>query len=284
MNREFEIDENVAWSLLQKVPAEFVGAETGFLKLSQPEQITLEFDGYGERWIASHSLSVDAQQIFEIYGPLAVKEKWILGQLGQSLDGRIATESGDSHYVTGDEDLLRLHRIRAMADAVLVGANTVASDNPRMSVRKVDGSNPTRIILDPSRRLDTDSFVFRDQSTKTVVLCDSNISSSKIYPNVQIYQLECAKERGFEMNDLRAVFIQEGFNRILVEGGGITVSRFLQAGSLDRLHITVAPMIIGSGRPALKLPTITSLNEAIKPRFRQFRLGNDVLFDLNLRP
>ena len=74
-----------------------------------------------------------------------------------------------------------------------------------------------------------------------------------------------------------------GFRRLLIEGGGITVSRFLQADALDRLHITVAPLLIGSGPPALTLDPIDSLSDALRPRCRQFRLGDDVLFDLDLR-
>jgi riboflavin biosynthesis pyrimidine reductase len=74
-----------------------------------------------------------------------------------------------------------------------------------------------------------------------------------------------------------------GLRRILVEGGGITVSRFLEAGAVDRLHVTVAPILIGSGKPGLTLPPIESLDSAIRPTCRHFRLGADMLFDLDLR-
>jgi riboflavin biosynthesis pyrimidine reductase len=74
-----------------------------------------------------------------------------------------------------------------------------------------------------------------------------------------------------------------GYRRILVEGGGITISRFLQVGALDRLHVTVAPLLIGSGRPALTLHPILSLQQALRPPCRHFRLGDDILFDLDLR-
>jgi riboflavin biosynthesis pyrimidine reductase len=74
-----------------------------------------------------------------------------------------------------------------------------------------------------------------------------------------------------------------GLRRILVEGGGVTVSRFLQAGALTRLHVTVAPLLIGSGRHALSLPPIATLDQALRPPCRLFHLGNDVLFDLDLR-
>jgi riboflavin biosynthesis pyrimidine reductase len=74
-----------------------------------------------------------------------------------------------------------------------------------------------------------------------------------------------------------------GYRRVLVEGGGVTVSRFLQAGVLDRLHVCVAPLLIGSGRPALTLPPVETLAHALRPRCRHFHLGDDLLFDLDLR-
>jgi riboflavin biosynthesis pyrimidine reductase len=70
---------------------------------------------------------------------------------------------------------------------------------------------------------------------------------------------------------------------VLIEGGGITISRFVQAGVVDRLHVTVAPLLIGSGRPALTLTAIESLDQALRPPCRHFRLGQDILFDLDLR-
>ena len=76
---------------------------------------------------------------------------------------------------------------------------------------------------------------------------------------------------------------EAGYRRVLVEGGGVTVSRFLQAGALDRLHVMVAPMLIGSGRPGLVLPPIETLDEAIRPASRCFACGVDTLFDLDLR-
>ena len=80
-----------------------------------------------------------------------------IGHLGQSLDGFIATHSGDAISVTGPENILHLHRLRALCDAVVVGAGTVAADNPRLTTRLVAGSNPVRVILDPACRLPADA-------------------------------------------------------------------------------------------------------------------------------
>ena len=88
---------------------------------------------------------------------------------------------------------------------------------------------------------------------------------------------------GFELGAVLDALRGQGLRRVLVEGGGITVSRFLQAGLLDRLHVTVAPLLIGSGRAALTLPPVETIAQAIRPRCRHFHLGEDVLFDLDLR-
>ena len=71
-----------------------------------------------------------------------------------------------------------------------------------------------------------------------------------------------------------------GLRKIFIEGGGVTVSSFLKAGLLDRLHVMVAPMIIGSGRPAFSLPEIDQLDEALRPKAQLVNLGSDMLFDL----
>lgn len=96
-------------------------------------------------------------------GPLSI------AQLGQSLDGRIATESGHSQYINGDVSLDHLHRLRALADAVVVGATTVALDNPRLTTRRVRGRSPTRVVIDPRGRLDADANVF-DASAPSLVI------------------------------------------------------------------------------------------------------------------
>ena len=104
-----------------------------------------------------------------------------------------------------------------------------------------------------------------------------------VSPGVEVLHLPIASG-GFEPIDVVAELRDRGLHRILIEGGGITVSRFLEAGVLDRLHISVAPLLIGSGRPGITLPEIQTLDQAHRPPVRHFRLGSDVLFDLDLRP
>ncbi|AGA33459.1 Diaminohydroxyphosphoribosylaminopyrimidine deaminase / 5-amino-6-(5-phosphoribosylamino)uracil reductase [Thioalkalivibrio nitratireducens DSM 14787] len=225
------------------------------------------------------------ESLWQIYLPLASCETLAIAQLGQTLDGYIATRTGHSRYVTGPEDIRHLHRLRALVDAVVVGAGTIAADDPLLTVRKVVGPSPVRVILDPSGRVDPRARVFRNAEARTLWLRSARRAPSvPAPPSVETVALEEREEDGFAPADILRLLAERGLPRVLIEGGGITVSRFLAAGVLDRLHVTVAPVVLGSGRASLTLPPVDRLDQALRPRCRYFPLGNDMLFDLDLRP
>lgn len=236
-------------------------------------------------WHMNTEVTDRAAELLDLYLPLQVSPCFVIGQLGQSLDGHIATVSGNSHFVTGEEDILRLHRLRALVDAVVVGVNTVEQDNPRLTVRLVEGDDPVRVVLDPKGRVRADRALFTG-GPRTIVIragaSEGNSGSEGTTAHVEEITLS-AGVRGFDPRQVVKTLGELGLCRILVEGGGVTVSHFLEAGVLDRLHVTVAPMLIGSGRRALTLPPVDTLDEALRPACRIFHLGADVLFDLDLR-
>lgn len=228
-------------------------------------------------------LAPGAHELLDLYGPIVEAPSITVAQLGQSLDGRIATASGHSHYVTGPEDIERLHRLRALVDAVIVGAGTVVADDPRLTVRRTEGPNPVRVILDPDGRIPADAHVFRNPEVRTLVLHAAGYGPCGLPEHVECLEMPTGADGRFDPAGIRGRLAELGLHRLLVEGGGQTVSRFLQADTLDRLHLTVAPMLIGSGRPGVTLPEIDSLDQALRPPCRIFRLGGDTLFDLDLR-
>jgi riboflavin-specific deaminase-like protein len=207
-----------------------------------------------------------------------------VGHLGQSLDGFIATHAGESQWVTGQENMLHLHRLRALCDAVVVGAGTVAADDPQLTTRLVSGPSPLRVVLDPGRRLGAHHRVFTDESADTLYLCAESLTRPEehLFGDAAIVGIEGSAE-GLDAGAVMRLLGARGCARVFVEGGGITVSMFLKANLLDRLHLAIAPLLIGDGRPAIRLPASDILGDCPRPRYRVFRMGGDVLFDCDLR-
>jgi diaminohydroxyphosphoribosylaminopyrimidine deaminase / 5-amino-6-(5-phosphoribosylamino)uracil reductase len=225
-----------------------------------------------------------ADELLTLFGPLALVPRghsYIVAHLGQSLDGRIATESGHSHYIGGPESLAHLHRLRALVDAVVVGVGTVLADAPRLTVRLVAGSNPVRVVLDPRGRLGDDASVVQDRLAPTLVVHARGCMAA-LPPWIDVAEVDAVEGRLPPKAILQALAAR-GLTRVLVEGGGRTVSTFVEAGAVDRLELAVAPLLIGSGRPALSLPPVATLATALRPPCTRHDLGGDTLFVLDLR-
>ncbi|MCA1771348.1 MAG: RibD family protein [Halomonas sp.] len=122
----------------------------------------------------SDSLATEASELVNCLAPLATTTSWVVAQLGQSLDGRIATLSGHSHYINGRASLTHLHRLRGLADAVVIGAGTADADDPQLNVRHVSGAHPTRVVLDPRGRVPMDRQVFQTNVAPTLHVVGSD--------------------------------------------------------------------------------------------------------------
>lgn len=217
-----------------------------------------------------------------LYGPLlAAQGRLVLGRIAQSLDGRIATTTGASRWISGPEDIAHTHRLRALFDVVLVGAGTVRADDPRLTTRAVEGPSPVRVVIDPDRRLDARYQVFQD-GPPTLLACARDAAGPETLGLASVLRLPRAGP-GLCLQTLLATLAARGLHRVFVEGGGITVSRFLAAGLLDRLHVTMAPLLLGDGVPAFVLPAAPTLADAPRYTWTVHRLGPDVLLDIPLR-
>jgi diaminohydroxyphosphoribosylaminopyrimidine deaminase / 5-amino-6-(5-phosphoribosylamino)uracil reductase len=220
-------------------------------------------------------------ELVELYGPLCAVppgESFAIAHLAQSLDGRIATLNGASQWISGDEDLRHTHRLRALADAVIVGADTILHDDPLLTVRRCSGSHPARIVIDPNRKLAPHHRVFTEESAPTLVIAAADCANTTRLGHAEILRLPRANGI-IAPADIRTALAARGLHWLFVEGGGMTISHFLDAGCLDRLQLTVAPMILGSGRPSLTLPEIAAPGLARRPKVRRASLGEDTLFE-----
>ena len=255
--------------------------------------VTAEGEGAVLAWRPGHGWhsrlpSTDPRaDLLDLYLPLCsatASRPIVLGHLGQSLDGFIATESGDSQFVTGQANVVHMHWLRGLCDAVVVGAGTVATDDPQLTTRHVSGPHPLRAIFDPSRRLTPSYKVFTDAVAPTLYFCrpEHVVAGETMMGQAPIVSLSPADAGGAPAALLRLLQAR-GCSRVFIEGGGVTVSAFLEAGLLDRLHLAVAPVIIGGGRPAIRLRPPAELRHCPRPAYRVYRMGGDVLFDCDLR-
>lgn len=227
------------------------------------------------QWAAGERAALD------LYGPLARRDLGpsVVAQVGQSLDGRVATVTGDSREVSGPDGLTHLHRMRALADAVIIGVRTALHDKPQLTVRLCDGENPARVVIDPQGRLPDDAPMLVDDGAPRIVIQ----TVDRARPD-GVLAIRLRPHDGLiKPVDIVDALHAEGLHGLLVEGGGITIARFIEAGMLGRMQVAVAPLLIGDGPQGLTLPKPTQrLADAIRPDTRAYVLGSDFVFDCGL--
>ena len=144
-----------------------------------------------------------------------------------------------------------------------------------------EGRHPARVVLDPSARMPANARLLRQDGSRCIVVT-SETSAPDLPAHVEIVRLRMGR-LGLDPNAVVTELARLGLFRVLVEGGAQTISRFIQARALDRLHILVSPIILGSGQTGLDLPAIEMVDEAIRPVTKAHLIGNEVVFDCNFR-
>ena len=216
------------------------------------------------------------QSILNILLPILRKnKKLVIAQIGQSIDGRIALNNGNSHYINNPKSIIYLHCLRSISDAIIVGSNTIKKDDPLLTTRKIKGTNPKRIIIDGSLSLNNKYKIFND-GNENIIFTKSNKNIR--LNNSTIIRL---KEKNFTKNLITQIKKLK-YKNILVEGGSKTISELINNKYIDILQFMIAPILIGSGINSLNLKEISNLNKAIRPKHNFNGLENEIIVNLFL--
>ncbi len=216
------------------------------------------------------------ESILKILIPiLRNNKKLVIAQIGQSLDGRIALNNGNSHYINNPKSIIYLHCLRSISDAIIVGSNTIKKDNPLLTTRKIEGSNPKRIIIDGTLSLNNNYKIFND-GNENIIFTKSqkkvNLNNSTI---IRLKEKNFTKRLIIQLKKLK-------YKNILVEGGSKTISELINNQYIDILQLMIAPILIGSGINSLELKEISNLNKAIRPKYNFNQLENEIIVNLFL--
>lgn len=202
-------------------------------------------------------------------------------KLATSLDGRIATATGESRWITGPEAREAVHRLRAEHDAVIVGVETALADDPELTVRLSgwNGRPPARVVLDSRQRLaDGCRLVATAREIPTYVIATTPPEARLTGQGVRVLQVHAIGDERPELKNVVQVLADEGLSRLFVEGGGQVAASFLRCGLVDRLEWFRAPILIGGeGRPGVGSLALAALSDAPKLRRLEVReVGSDL--------
>jgi len=216
---------------------------------------------------------------------MKTKKPFVILKLAMSLDGKIATSTGDSKYITSRAARKYVHQLRNDIDAVMVGINTIARDNPLLDSRLVKGKNPVKIIVDSTLKISENSKVLKD-SSKVIIATTSKAPKHKIdkLQNKGARILVLKPKKGLvDLKELMKELGKSEIASVMIEGGAELSGNAIKEGIVDRLLIFTAPKIIGNGLGPIKNLGITKVNKAINLKnISTKKIGNDLLVEGNL--
>ncbi len=212
---------------------------------------------------------------------------WVTLKVASSIDGKTATRTGESRWITNEKSREYGHYLRGISDAIMVGKNTVISDDPSLTCR-IDcqaTKNPVRIVLDSNLSLELSYKIFNDAPlNKTVVFTGSTVDNEKVESfvrkGIDIVQLDTDDSGRLKVEDLMKKLGEMGFQRVLVEGGSNLIGSITDKLLFDECFFFIAPILIGG---VMSLPSISGVgigNISNAPRLRDVRtkkLGDNIL-------
>ncbi|MDP8904377.1 MAG: GTP cyclohydrolase II [Chloroflexota bacterium] len=207
----------------------------------------------------------------------------------QTLDGRLATRTGDSQWISGQPSLVLAHRLRTLHDAVMVGAGTVLADDPRLTARLVEGPSPTRVVVDSTLRLPPSATLVNDRAAPTILATTERASAARRQEfterGAEVMVLPSARDGRVDLATLLERLGQRGLATVLVEGGAGVITAMLRERRVRRLVVSIAPLVLGAGIEAVGELDIMRLRDALTFRRASFsQVGPDVIFEGELEP
>jgi diaminohydroxyphosphoribosylaminopyrimidine deaminase/5-amino-6-(5-phosphoribosylamino)uracil reductase len=206
----------------------------------------------------------------------------------QTLDGRIATATGESQWISSEASLKFTHKLRAAHDAILVGAGTVIKDNPELTVRLARGRNPLRVIIDSELNIPPQAKIFHNISqAKTLIATIKTAADPRFQrvadSGVEIITIKADKKGNVDLKKLFKILAGREISSILIEGGAKIITSVLKNNLANRLVTIIAPKIIGSGIEAVGDLNIKKLSSAKKLSIKKVsRCGVDIIIDSRL--
>ena len=206
---------------------------------------------------------------------------YVVVKYAQTLDGRIATHTGDSKWISSEAERRTSHALRAACDAVLVGIGTVLADDPQLTVRLVPGASPLRIVLDTTLRLPPEAQILADAAPTLVITTERSVPSHRKElqaHGVAVHVVDAHPPWGVDLEATLRLLRARGVRSLLVEGGGAVITSFLRQRLVNRLIVGIAPTILGAGTDAVGDLEIASVAESLRLTGRAVHaVGDDVL-------
>lgn len=192
----------------------------------------------------------------------------------QTLDGKIATQKGDSKWIGNQENLVHAHRMRALSDSILIGANTLKYDQPALTVRLVEGKNPKRIVICSS---EGDYSSLQEHGEDDVIIVGT--CEDPQIPQTEYFPFTPNASGRVDCQELLRFLFERGIYSVYIEGGATTTSGFMEERATDIVQLHISPMIFGSGISSFSLPEIGHVEEAIQFNSFFFRpMGDTFMF------
>jgi diaminohydroxyphosphoribosylaminopyrimidine deaminase/5-amino-6-(5-phosphoribosylamino)uracil reductase len=234
-------------------------------------------------------LEEDCRRLNEVYFKYIRKSiPFITLKFAQTLDGRIATVTGSSQWISSNASLKLAHRFRSIHDAILVGIGTLLKDDPKLTVRLIKGRSPIRVIVDSKLRIPLDSKVLQEQHIAPTIIGTTLRANKKKRVSlenmgIEVMEVAADNEGRVDLEDLLFKMGTRGIYSILVEGGSRIITSMLSKSLADKIVVVVSPKILGKGIEAVGNLGISEIGHSVKlSPIKVYKKGVDLIVEAEI--